>query len=207
MDDSKSESFAECQWIYDESRMLWINLGINDYVLNEKLEEGKKMYSQKFEKAFEYVIQNEGGYVFDKNDPGGETKFGITKKSYPALNIRDLTLEDAKKIYYRDYWIKGRFEEISSDLVATQVLDFSVNLGIRAAVRVLQRALRSVGINVQEDGLMGPQTLFAASNSEPSCLLAAIKSEAAGYYRQIAAKNPSQQKFLKGWLNRAYRVI
>ena len=165
------------------------------------------MYSQKFEKAFEYVIQNEGGYVFDKNDPGGETKFGITKKSYPALNIRDLTLEDAKKIYYRDYWIKGRFEEISSDLVATQVLDFSINLGIRAAVRVLQRALRSVGINVQEDGLMGPQTLFAASNSEPSCLLAAIKSEAAGYYRQIAAKNPSQQKFLKGWLNRAYRVI
>ena len=165
------------------------------------------MYSQKFEKAFEYVIQNEGGYVFEKNDPGGETKFGITKKSYPALNIRDLTLEDAKKIYYQDFWQKGRFEEISSDLVAMQVLDFSVNLGIRAAVIVLQRALRSVGINVQEDGLMGPQTLFAASNSEPRCLLAAIKSEAAGYYRQIVAKNPSQQKFLKGWLNRAYRVI
>ena len=165
------------------------------------------MYSQKFEKAFQYVIQNEGGYVFDKNDPGGETKFGISKRSYPALNIKDLTLEEAKKIYYRDYWIKGRFEEISSGSVATQVFDFSVNLGIRASVIVLQRALRSVGINVQEDGLMGPQTFSAASNSEPRCLLAAIKSEAAGYYRQIVAKNPSQQKFLKGWLNRAYRVI
>ena len=165
------------------------------------------MYSQKFEKAFQYVIQNEGGYVFDKNDPGGETKFGISKRSYPALNIKDLTLEEAKKIYYRDYWIKGRFEEISSGSVATQVFDFSVNLGIRASVIVLQRALRSVGTNVQEDGLMGPQTFSAASNSEPRCLLAAIKSEAAGYYRQIVAKNPSQQKFLKGWLNRAYRVI
>ncbi len=165
------------------------------------------MYSRKFEKAFEYVIQNEGGYVFDKNDPGGETKFGITKRSYPSLNIRELTLEDAKKIYYRDFWQKGKFEEISDDLIAMQVFDLSVNLGIRSAVIVLQRALRSVGKNVQEDGLMGSQTLLATTDSEPRCLLAAIKSEAAGYYRQIAAKNPSQQKFLKGWLNRAYRAI
>ena len=165
------------------------------------------MYSRKFEKAFEYVIQNEGGYVFDKNDPGGETKFGITKRSYPALNIKDLTLEDAKKIYYRDFWQKGKFEEISDDLIAMQVFDLSVNLGIRSAVIVLQRALRSVGKTVQEDGLMGPETLLATMYSEPRSLLAAIKSEAAGYYRQIAAKNPSQQKFLKGWLNRAYKVI
>ena len=75
--------------------MLWIDLGASDYLLIENIEEGKKMYSQKFEKAFAYIIPNEGDYIFDKNDPGGETKFGITKKSYPALNIRDLTLEDA----------------------------------------------------------------------------------------------------------------
>ncbi len=165
------------------------------------------MYSRKFEKAFAYVIQNEGGYVFDKNDPGGETKFGITKRSYPSLNIRDLTLEDAKKIYYRDFWQKGKFEEISDDLIVMQVFDLSVNLGIRVAVIVLQRALRSVGKTVLEDGLMGPETLLATMYSEPRSLLAAIKSEAAGYYRQIAAKNPSQRKFLKGWLNRAYKVI
>ena len=165
------------------------------------------MYSPKFEKAFAYVIQNEGGYVFDKNDSGGETKFGITKRSYPSLNIKDLTLEDAKKIYYRDFWQKGKFEEISDDLIATQLFDLSVNLGIRPAVIVLQRALRSVGKTVQEDGLMGPETLLATLNSDTRCLLAAIKSEAAGYYRQIAAKNPSKQKFLKGWLNRVYRAI
>jgi len=153
------------------------------------------------------MLQNEGSYVFDKNDPGGETKFGITKKSYPALNIRDLTLEDAKKIYYRDFWQKGKFEEIDDEKVATQLFDLSVNLGMRVAVIVLQRTLRSVGKNVQEDGLMGSQTLLATTDSDPRCLLAAIKSEAAGYYRQIVAKNPSQQKFLKGWLNRAYRSI
>ena len=88
-----------------------------------------------------------------------------------------------------------------------QIFDLSVNLGIRAAVIVLQRALRSVGKTVQEDGLMGSETLLATMYSEPRCLSAAIKSEAAGYYRQIAANNPSQQKFLKGWLNRAYKVI
>ena len=150
------------------------------------------MYSQKFEKAFEYIIQNDGDYVFDKNDPGGETKFGISKRSYPALNIKDLTLEDAKKIYYRDFWQKGKFEEIDDEKVATQVFDLSVNLGIRSAVIVLQRALRSVGKTVQEEGLIGPQTLLATLNSDPRCLLVAIKSEAARYYRQIVAKNPSQ---------------
>lgn len=54
------------------------------------------------------------------------------------------------------------------------------------------RALRSVGINVVEDGLLGSQTLFGVIFSKPSNLLAAIKSEAAGYYRLIAAKNPQQ---------------
>ena len=101
------------------------------------------MYSEKFEKAFEYMLSNEGGYVFDKNDPGGETKYGISKKSYPALNIKTLTRSEAKKIYYCDYWLKGNFDKISNQIVATQVFDLSVNLGIRASTIVLQRALRS----------------------------------------------------------------
>ena len=165
------------------------------------------MYSKKFEKAFQYVIQNEGGYVFDKNDPGGETNYGISSRSYPHLDIKHLSLQDAKKIYFCDYWHKKGFEEIPDDAVATQVFDLSVNLGIRPAVTVLQRALRAVGINVQEDGLMGSQTLSAVKKSEPRCLLAAIKSEAAGYYRMLARYRPGQAKFLNGWLNRAYKQI
>lgn len=164
-------------------------------------------YSSKFQKAFKYMIANEGGYVFDKKDPGGKTKYGISQKAYPSLNIKALTFEEAKKIYFCDYWMKGKFEQIPDETVATQLFDFSVNLGIRTATIVLQRALRSVGINVQEDGLLGPVTLSGVKFSEPSTLLAAIKSEAAGYYRLIAAKNPSQQKFLNGWLNRAYKKI
>lgn len=169
----------------------------------------KKMieYTQKFNKGFDFIINNEGGYVNDKNDNGGATKYGISQRSYPHVNIKNLTIEDAKKIYYCDYWLKGKIEQIPDEKVAIKVFDFSVNLGIRASVIVLQRALRSVGMKVQEDGLMGPQTISATVSSEAPILLTALKSEAAGYYRIIVAKNPSQQKFLNGWLNRAYSQI
>ena len=103
------------------------------------------MYSKKFEKAFKYVIANEGSYVFDKNDPGGETKYGISKRVYKSLNIKGLTIEQAKEIYWRDYWKLGKIDEISSIFIATQLLDFSLNLGIRGATIVLQRALRAGG--------------------------------------------------------------
>ena len=171
------------------------------------------VYSEKFKKAFNYVLKNEGRYVNDPEDPGKETKYGISQRSYPNLNIRQLSLKDAEKIYFCDYWLKGKFEQIPDENVATQLFDLSVNLGIRATTIVLQRALRSVGINVVEDGLLGSQTLSGVifcctpNGSKPSNLLAAIKSEAAGYYRLIAAKHPQQQKFLQGWLNRAYRQI
>ena len=164
-------------------------------------------YSEKFNKAFEFLIKNEGAYVFDKNDQGGKTKYGISQKAYPTLNIKALTLADAKKIYYCDFWLKGKIEQIPDKNVAIKFFDFIVNFGHRAATIVLQRALRSAGINVQEDGLIGSQTLSGVIFSEPHILLAALKSEAAGYYRLIAAKNPSQQKFLNGWLNRAYKNV
>ena len=76
------------------------------------------MYSFKFEKAFKYVIYNEGGYVNDPSDLGGETKYGISKRSYPNLDIKHLTLEQARKIYFCDYWLKGKFEQISDDTLA-----------------------------------------------------------------------------------------
>ena len=103
-------------------------------------------FSEKFKKAVDYVISNEGGYIFDRKDPGGATKYGISQKYYPTLNIKALSLESAKRIYYCDYWLKGKFEQISDEKVATQVFDFSVNLGFRVATIILQRALRAGGI-------------------------------------------------------------
>jgi lysozyme family protein len=162
------------------------------------------MYSSKFLKAFDYVLKHEGGYVNDKADPGGETKFGISKRSYPHLNINDLTLDQAREIYHRDFWTKAKCEQIVDENLAVKFFDLCVNMGISQAVRLVQRALRAAGQNVIEDGVIGPATLAAINKADPTDLLAALKSEAAGFYRLIAQANPSQQRFIDGWLRRAY---
>jgi lysozyme family protein len=72
---------------------------------------------------------------------------------------------------------------------------------------LVERALRSTGVSVAEDGIVGPVTLKAINKADPTDLLAALKSEAAGYYRLIANANPSQQRFIDGWLRRAYAKI
>jgi lysozyme family protein len=82
--------------------------------------------------------------------------------------------------------------------------DLAVHTGIPQAIKLIHRALRSTGQTITEDDVIGPITLAAINKADSTDLLAALKSEAAGYYRLIAQANPSQQKFINGWLNRAY---
>lgn len=156
-----------------------------------------------FDKAFKILIKNEGGYVNNPYDTGGETKYGISKRSYPNLDIQNLTLMQAKSIYYKDYWLQNKCNVIENFSLAQKIFDFSVNMGCKQAAIVLQRALRSVEQPVKEDGIIGPKTSMAIKSADPSCLISALKSEAAGYYRLIAA-NQNNEIFLNGWLNRAY---
>jgi lysozyme family protein len=159
---------------------------------------------EKFKKAIERVLEFEGGYVNDPSDAGGETKYGISKRSYPNLDIRNLSLEGAKLLYYRDFWEPQLYRDFESVELAAKVFDLAVNLGASKAHLLLQRALRSVGNPVNEDGILGKITLAAVNAANSRELLAALKSEAAGYYRCIVAKNSSQNKFINGWLRRAY---
>jgi lysozyme family protein len=162
------------------------------------------MYSNKFLKAFDYLMYHEGGYVKDPKDAGGETKYGISKRSYPHLDIKSLTRDQACKIYFCDFWMKAKCEDINDENIATKFFDLAVHMGIQQAVKLVQRALRAAGEQIVEDGVIGPITLTAINKVDPTDLLAALKSEAAGFYRLIAQANPSQQKFINGWLNRAY---
>lgn len=119
-----------------------------------------------YDRAFEMIIGHEGGYVNDPNDPGGETKYGISKRSYPREDIRSMTLDRAKAIYRRDYWDHVRGDELP-EVVARNVFDGAVNSGVFASARWLQRAL-----GVTDDGQIGPITLAAANAGSPDALAA-----------------------------------
>lgn len=101
-----------------------------------------------FDTAIERVLGHEAGYVNDPADPGGETKWGISKRSYPHVDIANLTREEAKEIYRRDFW-----DPLADahPAVRYQLLDFAVNSGIQTAIRKLQQAVR-----VADDGHWGP---------------------------------------------------
>ena len=157
-----------------------------------------------FEHAFSFVLAHEGGYSDDADDDGGETKFGISKRSYPEIDINALTVEQAKAIYKRDFWEPQLYKDIKDVNLATKVFDLAVNMGSNWAHRLVQRALRATGQDILEDGILGPMTLAAINKADLSDLLAALKSEAAGYYRTLAATQPRRAKFLKEWLKRAY---
>lgn len=159
---------------------------------------------ERFQQAIAIVLQHEGGYINIGADPGGETKFGISKRSYPELDIRGLTREQAIEIYRRDWWLRLQLDKIEDVDLAAKVLDLSVNVGAKMGITLLQRALRAAGRQVVLDGVMGPQTLEAANAADPQMVLAALRSEAAGYYRLLVAQNPGLKVFETGWLNRAY---
>ena len=69
-----------------------------------------------FEEIIDKVIEHEGGYVNDPDDPGGETKYGIAKKSNPDVDIKNLTIEQAKEIYWDKYWVPNKVDKVPSQL-------------------------------------------------------------------------------------------
>jgi lysozyme family protein len=93
-----------------------------------------------FDRAFDMVIGQEGGYVDDKADPGGETNFGISKRAYPNLDIKALTLAKAKEIYFRDYWVPADCGYIVDEPMAILVFDCAVNQGVSRAKQIAAKA-------------------------------------------------------------------
>ncbi len=160
------------------------------------------MMDAAFEAAVTNLLKFEGGYVNDPVDPGGETNFGITKRTYPNINIRALKVEDAKQIYYTDWWVKNGLEQLPP-MTGSKVLDMGVNMGMFHAVKILQLALCNLGVSVAVDGHIGPGTRGACSKVDDTKLVSALRVGQANYYRTLAADNPAMRKYLKGWLRRA----
>lgn len=96
--------------------------------------------NKEFQKALKFVLKWEGGYTNDLNDPGGETKYGICKRSYPNEDIKNMTLERAKKIYYENYWLKSGCDYMKwpNNIVT---FDTAVNMGRSRASKLWEESI------------------------------------------------------------------
>jgi lysozyme family protein len=145
-----------------------------------------------FQEAIDRVLGHEGGYVNDPDDPGGETKFGISKRSYPDEDIANLTRERACFLYERDFWrpVAALIDDMA---LVFQMLDAAVNHGMGNAIRIMQRAL-----DVADDGHYGPRSkaAFAAMH------IADVHLRFIAFRIRFFTKLSTFKKFGEGWMNR-----
>ena len=157
-----------------------------------------------FDEAFDRLIGHEGGWSDDPKDPGNwtggrvnvgqlkGTKFGIAANTYGDLDIQNLTLAQARGIYYRDWWLKAGADQLDAAIVF-QLWDFAVNAGMPTAVRALQRAAR-----VADDGSIGPMTLRAVRAMAVTDVLMRFTAQRLRFYTSLSTWGT----YGKGWTNR-----
>ena len=149
-----------------------------------------------FEIAFQFTLGAEGGYVNDSRDPGGETNWGISKRSYPHLDIKFLTLADAQAIYRRDYWQAASCDRMPPK-IAVAVFDAAVHHGPKTAIKLLQRALK-----VADDGEYGRITHGTLQARDTNETLELLLSERAIYLTTC----PAWPTYKRGWLKRLFSL-
>ena len=154
-----------------------------------------------FNDIIEEVLKHEGGYVNAPHDAGGETNFGIAKKFNPDVDIKNLTKEGAKEIYYEKYWKPSKADKVPDQLKHIY-FDMVVNFGKRGAVKVLQQAAVAKGHKIAIDGGIGPNTLKAIKNVETD----RVRAYRVLKFASIVIKKPRQEKFWLGWFRRAIGV-
>lgn len=130
-----------------------------------------------FAKSLNFTLRWEGAYVNDPHDPGGETKYGISKRAYPHLDIKNLTKEKAAEIYRKDYWNQVFCDSYDPRLAAS-VFDAAVNVGVGRVKKWLKESFKGTTLNHEE---------FNARRE---------------YYYRFEVKESLRNRYLNGWLNR-----
>ncbi len=132
---------------------------------------------------WEWGNRKDGGYTNDKDDPGGETKWGISKRAYPDIDIKSLTQEEALRLYEKDYWLKAGCDKMEKAM-SIVVFDSAVNCGVgrtRAWLDELAKAKEKAPNLKSERWMIQRRTQ---------------------YYLELVKKRPALNKYIKGWLNR-----
>ncbi len=167
-----------------------------------------------FTDAFEEVIRNEGGYVFHNvpGDRGGDTYAGISRRYHPswsgwhyvdANEMGSPALSDEVRKFYREhFWNRLRGDHIQDQRIAETLFDFSVNAGLRTAVRLAQKILGAT-----PDGLLGPITIKLLNEYPANEFLYRYAMAKVARYAEIVNSDSSQSKFLLGWINRTIKGV
>lgn len=190
-----------------------------------------------YDLALPIILEHEGGFVDNVHDPGGATNFGISLRylqgrgdldgdgfadgdidrdgDIDADDIVAMSSADAAQFYKTGFWYPGKYGLINDQDLSTKAFDLGVNMGIKQGAKCVQRALAAAGVGpITDDGVIGSLTIEAINNTDALVLLAATRSEAAGFYRALILRNSALRKrmidvpdfsvFKKGWLRRAY---
>lgn len=164
---------------------------------------------QNYDKSFSLVIGSEGGFQNDPNDRGNwttgvigkgqnkGTKYGVSAMSYPRLDIKNLTLAQAKAIYKEDYWDACRCDELPAG-VDYLVFDIAVNHGVKDGATFLQRS-----VGATPDGVIGPRTLAAVAARRPQAIAEELCVVRAFDYISLG----SFSRFGRGWMRRLMHTL
>ena len=156
------------------------------------------------------ILLREGGWVDHEADRGGATNMGVTLPTLSDWLGRQATIEDlkalteadARTLYTELYITKPGFGFIPNQKMLALVVDMSVNHGLKAAVKMLQRA-----VGTEDDGVLGPKTKDAVQAANYGQLYLRLCAERVRFYGRLITKNPSQSVFAAGWANRAAEFI
>lgn len=159
-----------------------------------------------FDEIVDAIIEHEGGdkYTKDPKDPGGGTRFGISKKRYPYENIKELTRERAVVLYKIDYWERYQVELMPKKFRHIY-LDMVINMGPGRAKRALQRGANGIADPpLVVDGKIGPKTMRALQHRKVD--IGKIRAARIFYYCTLVARKPKLMRFLEGWISRSLEV-
>ena len=159
-----------------------------------------------FELMFNFLIQVEGGYTNDPHDSGGKTNWGIieseARRHGYTGDMRNLTQDFAKSIYWTDYYLANNLDKIKDERVALTILDVSVNSGVGTGIKLARRALKNMGVSIEENTKSDQVFLDAINSVDPLQFCNTYSQIQRANYNRIVAASPEKGKFLKGWMNR-----
>jgi len=179
------------------------------------------------DRIWNFTLEHEGGYCFDKYDAGGETKYGVSRaylddlsRSRPSVLrdvlgtdvvtrqiIKELTKEQAKALFAYSFWNPLQCGDYHP-AVALCAFDMGVNHGVGNATRLLQRACnRVLPTLLAVDGKIGPKTKAALRQMATTARIGAIAAARQDFYDSIVQNRPNQKVFLKGWTRRCTDML